>query len=111
MTDEELKKFMIETIKYTVSELKREGLLRESDEAIYNDVSKILKHYYSGDCKDVQVTEALTVIRMDPYYTIIPMYFKDNQKVEVIADAMNVDVSTIVRNKKRLCLQIYKELT
>lgn len=110
MTDEELKQYIKETIKETISEIKREGLLKDSDDAIYNDISKILKNYYSEGKKDNQITYALQAIRYDPYYTIIPMYFKDGHKVDVIANALMVDVSTIIRNKKRLCLEVYKEL-
>ncbi len=110
MTDEELKQYIEDTVKETIREIKREGLLKDSDDSIYNDVSRILKNYYSEDKKDNQITYALQSIRYDPYYTIIPMYFKDGDKVDVIANALMVDVSTVIRNKKRLCLQIYKEL-
>lgn len=110
MTDEELKQYIEDTVKETIREIKREGLLKDSDDSIYNDVSRILKSYYSEGKKDNQITYALQSIRYDPYYTIIPMYFKDGDKVDVIANALMVDVSTVIRNKKRLCLQIYKEL-
>jgi DNA-directed RNA polymerase specialized sigma subunit len=38
------------------------------------------------------------------------MYYEDGETIENIADMMKIDVSTVVRNKKKLCLKIYDEI-
>ena len=49
-------------------------------------------------------------MRFDPYFRVLQLYFEDHEKIESIARQMRVDASTVVRNKKRLCLEIYKGL-
>ena len=78
--------------------------------AIYNDVSELLTSYYKDEEKDAAVRYALQAQRFDPYSRIIPLYYKDRQTLDSIASGMGVDVSTIVRNKKRLCMEIYKSI-
>ena len=41
---------------------------------------------------------------------IIPMYFEDRKGIEAIAEELGVERTTILRNKKRLCLAIYNEI-
>jgi DNA-binding MarR family transcriptional regulator len=38
------------------------------------------------------------------------MYFEAGKTIAEIAEELNVDTSTIVKNKKRLCLAIYNEI-
>ena len=78
--------------------------------AIYNDVSELLTSYYKDGEKDAAVRYALQAQRFDPYSRIIPLYYRDQQTLDSIASGMGVDVSTIVRNKKRLCMDIYKSI-
>lgn len=110
MTDEEIKKYIDLTVKTTIKEYKKNGILKESDSAIYADASEIIASYYQNGKTDAAITYAIQGQRFDLYFRIIPMYFEEKRTVEKIAEALGVDVSTVVRNKKRLCLKIYNEI-
>lgn len=110
MPDEEIKRIIELAVNATIEKYKKCGLLKDSDNVAYSDVSAILSNYYDGDKKDPEVSYAISSQRFDPYFRIIPMYFDDRKTIESIADELGVDVSTIVRNKKRLCLAIYNDL-
>ena len=43
----------------------------------------------------------------DDYFDIIPLYYFTGNTIEHIASGYDVDISTITRNKKRLCYEIY----
>ena len=109
MTDEEIKNYIDIAIRKSIHEYKKSGILKHSDNAAYSDVNQILQGYYNGE-KDAAVTYAIQGVRFDPYYRIIPLYYDEGKKVEEIAAILGVDVSTVVRNKKRICLEIYNEL-
>ena len=110
MTDEEVKDYINLTIKKTISEYKKNGLLKESNNAAYEDASEILLSYYRNGMQETNITYAIQGIRFDPYFRIIPMYFGEGRTIESIAEDLGVDVSTVMRNKKRLCLLIYNEI-
>lgn len=107
---EDIKIIIRETVSECVKELTRQHMIQDNDSAAYNDISNLLINYYKNGEKDNALTYAIQAQRFDPYYRIIPMYFKDDMTLDVIARALEVDLSTIVRNKKRLCLQIYNDI-
>lgn len=82
----------------------------DKSSVIYADISELLTDYYKDGEKDAAMTYAIHARRFDPYYRIIPMYYRDNQTLEVIAATLEVDISTVVRNKKRLCIEIYRDI-
>ena len=96
-------------IKETVKELKRQGLLTDGR---YTDVSRQLRNYYKAmpGAEDADISKALQTLREDPYFEIIPLYYDGNVTLEDIAEIKGVDVSTVTRNKKRLCMMIYNFL-
>ena len=110
MTDAEVLNYIDLAVQKTIAEYKRSGLLRESRDVSYADACEVLAEYYASDKKDARITYAIQGQRFDPYYLVIPMYYEEGKTIEVIAEKLGVDVSTIVRNKKRLCLAIYDEL-
>ena len=95
----------------TVEELQRRGMLKSSDDIQYADTCQLLKEYYKKGSVENSLTYAIQAQRFDPYFSVIPLYFRDGKTLEAIAEALGVDVSTIVRNKKRLCLAIYNEIS
>lgn len=110
MTEEEVRKIIELTVQRTIKEYKRYGILKESDNAVYADASEILASYYKQGKTEASVTYAIQGQRFDPYFRIIPMYFEEGYTLEQVAEELGVDVSTVVRNKKRLCLAIYNEI-
>ena len=110
MSEEEIKRLIELTVSKSIEEYKRSGLLRESENVAYTDISAILTNYFKTEKKDTSIAYAIQGQRFDPYFKIITMYFEENKTIEAIAEELNVDISTIVRNKKRLCLAIYNEI-
>lgn len=110
MPEEELKRIIELTIQKSIDAYKKSGLLRDSDDVAYSEVSQILTDYYTHEPKDTSVAYAIQSQRFDPYFKIIPMYFYDRKPINTIAEELDVDVSTVVRNKKRLCLAIYNDI-
>lgn len=110
MTDEEIKEYIDLAVRRSVEEYKRAGLLEMSSNGAYGDAVDIIRGYYQSERKDAGVTYALEALRFDPYFRIIPLYFAEGYTHEEIAGIFGVDVSTVSRNKKRLCLEVYNEL-
>lgn len=97
-------------VRVTIEELKRSGILKPYNETAYAEASEMLRAYFSGD-SDERIETALKHLERDPYYKILPLYYDYGYTIEKIAEHFEVEVSTIVRNKKRLCLAIYAEVT
>lgn len=110
MTDIDICKIIELTVKKSIAEYKKSGILKDSENVAYNDVSAILSNYFGTGKKDTSITYAIKGLRFDPYARIIPMYFEERKTIETIAEELGVDISTVVRNKKRLCLAIYNEI-
>lgn len=110
MIDKEIQRIVELTVKKTIAEFKKNGLLKDTENVAYSDASAILSSYYKTDKKEASITYAIQGIRFDPYARIIPMYYEQSKTLETIAEELGVDVSTVVRNKKRLCLAIYNEI-
>lgn len=104
------KELIKQIVKETIEELKRSGMLKSYSETAYAEISTILKAYYSDGEIDSEISKALKGIESDPYYKIIPLFFSYEYTIEKIAEVFDVEISTIVRNKKRLCLKIYETL-
>lgn len=110
MIDKEIQKIIELTVEKTIAGFKKSSLLKDTENVAYSDASAILSSYYKTDKKDASITYAIQGIRFDPYARIIPMYYEQGKTLETIAEELGVDVSTVVRNKKRLCLAIYNEI-
>lgn len=108
MTEDINRELVRQVVEETIRALRKDGLLRESDDVAYTDVSETLRGYYDSGERDKVVGKALKTVSGDSYYKIIPLFFRYGYTIERIADYFGVEVSTITRNKKRLCLQIYR---
>lgn len=109
MLTAEQKEDIKEVINLTINELQQGGLLKDKSDYIYGNVAERLKRYYrSGDDKALE--QVLKDIQDDIYINVIPLYYKNRYTIEAIAEMYNVNTSTIVRNKKRLCIMIYTML-
>ena len=110
MKDADIRAYIDLAVKRSIEEYKKAGLFKGSDDAIYSDASEILKNYFETGQKDARITYAIQGLRFDPYFRILDLYYSDRRTIDQIAGEMGVDSSTVVRNKKRLCLAIYHEI-
>lgn len=109
--DNAIKAYIDSAIRGTVRELKKQGLINEDHKAGYAEVITRLKVYYKNDKHDEALTDALLKLQGDPYINIIPLYYCSGYTLEQIANIYSCEISTITRNKKRLCMEIYKLIT
>lgn len=110
MMNDQDRQFIREIVSETIRELKRTGLLKSVSDLAYVEVSELLKGYYDDGERDRTITDALTAIRDDSYFKIIPLYFSYGYTIERIAEVFDVEISTITRNKKRLCLDVWARI-
>ena len=96
-------------VKATINELKRSGYFKRLDDIAYSEISLRLTEYFKNPDSDPEMAQALESIRGDRYYRIITLYYRDHLTIDWIAEEFNCEISTITRNKKRLCLKIYHE--
>lgn len=84
------------------------NMLKPKDEFAYKKMNDALFEYYSGKPKDSAISEALKRMTGDAYFEILEMYYGQGFTQERIAEKIGCDTSTITKNKKRLCLHLYK---
>lgn len=101
MTQNEIKTVVSET----VNELLAQSMIKYSDVVIYEKMSDKLREHYIKP--DPDVTQALSQMKDMAYYEILEMYYKHNWTLESIAEDLGVDISTITRNKKSLCIKLF----
>ena len=99
MTDEDAKKIANEV----VLALEKRGVVRDESDVIYSRMGQTLKGYYSAK-SDTEITDVLEKLKSEKYFEILPLYYGEGATIEELADKFSVDVSTIKRQKKRLCL-------
>lgn len=107
LTREAVRQIVIDTVK----ELRNNGLLRRQDDVAYAEMAVRLFNYFKEPEHDEALGKALEQMKGDYYYTILPEYYRERHTIEMIADEYGCEVSTVTRNKKRLCLQLYLELS
>lgn len=106
MKKEEIK----EIVRETIEELTAQGRLVDDDMS-YRYMSKKLFEYFKTGMKDENITKSLQEIDSDRWSVIIGLYYRDCLNVNEVAECMYCDVSTIVRNKKRLVMTIFNKCT
>lgn len=109
MTTNQIENIIDRTVKRAVQELKSSGFIKKQSEMIYKESSKRLYNFYQGK-EDPELERVLSDLGRDFYYEIIPLFYNDELTIEAIARHFNVDASTVTRNKKRLCIEIYEML-
>lgn len=105
MNKEEIQNIII----MTISELKRQGMLRDEYTIILKETEPAIKEYFQKK-NDKEIEFFLVEYSDDPYIDIIYLHYRDNITIERIAECMGKDVSTIKRNKKRLIKVLYNRL-
>lgn len=94
-------------VKSTVREMMKTGMLKRADDVAYSETSSRLFEYFRAPERDHQLEAALDKIRDDYYYSIIPNYYGKSYTIDQLAEMYECEISTITRNKKRLCLKLY----
>lgn len=110
MKKDELNRVIRETVRATLDELRRTGQLRQTSGDAYAEIGRRLSRYFSTTEPDENITAALTAMKDDPYYDILPLYYAYHYTIERLAADYNVERTTITRNKKRLCLTLWRRL-
>ena len=100
------------TVKETIKQLRRAGMLRSSNDAAYQEIGSRLAAYYRGPGEDKEMDAALdTLAAEEPdYFGILPEYYREKTKIEDIGPLIGCDRSTVLRQKKRLCLRLFQLL-
>lgn len=104
MTPEQIR----EVVKMTVDELTQRKLIKDEYPIILKIVERKLTDFFNNRGDGNGVSYALNQLIDDKYIDIIFLQYRDGKTVEWIAEAMNVEVRTILRNKKRLIYRIYE---
>ena len=98
-------------VQLTILELKQQELLQDVERVAYKEISERLTRFFAPlDIQDDDLAKALESLKGDKYRHILWMFYRDGYTVEEIAERLNVDVRTVSRNKKRLCLEIYTRM-
>lgn len=98
------------TVAATIRQLKRAGMLKPASDTEYKEITDRLRRFYDGGEEDPDIKAAVATVKQDKYYKVIPLYFSYHYTIEEIAEAFDVEVCTISRNKKRLSLKISEML-
>lgn len=91
-----------EIVKETVMELMRSDMLKTNE---YQRAGELLGEYFSRPLTERKGTEAeraLTRLRGDKYFAILPLYYGQGYTIERLAERFDCETSTISRNKRRL---------
>lgn len=83
-------------------------MLKDRSTVIYEEVAKMLRDAYDSGETNRELVHAMRQLTSDPYFELLPKYFGEGLTIERLAEEYDVEVSTITRNKKRLCLKIYE---
>ena len=106
MTPEQIR----EVVKLTVDELMQRKLIKDEYPVILKVVEKKLIDFFTTKGDIHGICPILNRLSDDPYIDIIFLQYRDEKTLEWIAEYMNVDISTVKRNKKRLVNKIYELL-
>lgn len=93
-----------EIVRITLDELTARKLIKDDYQTILRNVEGKLKAFFNN--KNDSIGYALRTLMDDEYIDVILLQYRDGKTLEWIADFMEVDVSTIKRNKKRLIYRI-----
>lgn len=86
-------------------ELAAANMLKDGYEVILKNTSERLRAFFKNG-NDIAVKAALRELSDDPYIDIIYLHYRDEKTLEFIAEILERDVRTILRNKKRLVNRI-----
>lgn len=96
-------------VQATIAELKRQGMLKDQYSVILKEIEPVIRDYFIfKNNKNVELF--LREHSDDPYIDILYLHYRDGMTINRMADALDKDLSTIKRNKKRLIRCMYEML-
>lgn len=99
-----------EVVKITLDELTQRKLIKDDYSVVLSVVDSKLTEFFNNKGDGNGISYAINSLSDDAYIEIIFLQYRDGKTLEWIAEFMEVDVSTIKRNKKRLINKIYELL-
>lgn len=106
MTPDEIR----EIVKIVIDELTQRKLIKDDYSIILSTVEPKLVEFFNSRGDGNGISYALKQLIDDPYIDIIFYQYRDGKTLERIAEIMNKEVRTILRNKKRVIIKIYELL-
>lgn len=106
MTPEQIR----EVVKITLDELAERKLIKDDYPVILKVVEGKLNEFFNNKGDGNGISYALNQLIDDKYIDIIFLHYRDGKTLEWIAEVMDVEVRTVLRNKKRLICRIYELL-
>lgn len=105
MTPEQIR----EIVKITIDELDKRKLLKNDPyQSVLQEIEPKLKEFFDGT--DKSLSNVIKVLSDDTYVDILFLQYRDGRTLDWIANALDVDISTVKRNKKRLIYRVYELL-
>lgn len=102
MTEQEIKNI----VSRTIDDLLDRDRIKEDSDLNYQYMSaRLRRHYRIRD--DRKIGEGLKKLENDPYFRILPEYYREEHTLIWIAVDIGCDRVTVARNKKRLVLELY----
>lgn len=98
-----------EIVRMTIDELGSRNMLSDPYSDILRQTEKEIFHFFNSK-GDNGVGNALKELSDDTYIDIIYLQYRDGKTIEWIAEVLEKDVTTILRNKKRIIKKIYERL-
>lgn len=106
MTPEQIR----EVVRMTVNELTQRKLIKDEYSIILKVIEEKLQEFFNSKGDRTGIGFVLNYLSDDPYIDVIFLQYRDGYTIEKIAEYMEVEVRTILRNKKRLITKIYELL-
>lgn len=95
-------------VEETIAALRSEGLLKSADS--YSRVRDLLRRAGKTGIMDSDLSSVLDEIKDDYYFEVLRMNYFGGMTLEQIAEVYDKDVTTIARNKRRLCKYIAERM-
>ena len=110
----DIEEIIDKAIERTVTRLMSDGVIKTDRRSVAQKTIDLLERYEGFKLSDkpytrkvvAQIDSALSMIRSDTYYQIIPMYYFEHLTIFEISEHFHVSEKTITRNRKRLIRQL-----
>ena len=106
MTSEQIK----EVVKMTIEELMSKNMLCDPYADILKQTEAKIIKFFNTEGDPEGIGKILKELSDDTYIDVIYLQYRDGKTIEWIAEAMDRNESTIIRNKKRLITTINRKL-